>query len=86
MPQKVKAMLDAIRTILSNEIRYQKLEKTHRKALRHVETRVKRLMDYSDRLENRLELQRLEIERLKASNALKAREIIILQREKNDRT
>ena len=48
------------------------------------EERIQKLRDGYNRQMNTIELQRLEIERLKASNALKAREIMMLKRERGE--
>jgi len=48
------------------------------------EERIQKLRDGYNRQMNTIELQRLEIERLEASNALKAREIMMLKRERGE--
>lgn len=48
------------------------------------EERIQTLRDGYAKQMNTIELQRLEIERLEASNALKAREILMLKRERGE--
>ena len=77
--------MKTILTLIGNAL---KQHNYHRKELRMIqdmvkerEERIDTLRDGYNRQMNTIELQRIKIEQLEASNALKAREIIMLKRE-----
>lgn len=77
-------MLDMLRNLRKN-LGYGRKELSEIiRQVGELERRNKTLYEGYQTQMNTIELQRLEIERLKASNELKAREILMLKRERGD--